>query len=216
MPKKLSEIQKRDIIISFKDGETIEQLSEKYSITKATITRHLKKEVDLKTFNSLVKKNKKNKKESKEDNKIDGKNEINENEALLEKQIYPDTSFYDQEFIEITPLENQIDSETQKDLSSISISEIDLPPIVYMIVDNKIELETKLLKDYPDWQFLADNELNRKTIEIYFDIKIAKRFCKKEQKVIKVPNTNVFRLASPFLVSKGISRIVCPDNLIAL
>ncbi len=216
MPKKLSEIQKRDIIISFKDGETIEQLSEKYSITKATITRHLKKEVDLKTFKSLVKKNKKNKKESKEDNKIDGKNEINENEALLEKQIYPDTSFYDQEFIEITPLENQIDSETQKDLSSISISEIDLPPVVYMIVDNKIELETKLLKDYPDWQFLADNELNRKTIEIYFDIKIAKRFCKKEQKVIKVPNTNVFRLASPFLVSKGISRIVCPDNLIAL
>ena len=216
MPKKLSEIQKRDIIISFKDGETIEQLSEKYSITKATITRHLKKEVDLKTFKSLVKKNKKNKKESKEDNKIDGKNEINENEALLEKQIYPDTSFYDQEFIEITPLENQIDSEPQKDLSSISISEIDLPPIVYMIVDNKIELETKLLKDYPDWQFLADNELNRKTIEIYFDIKIAKRFCKKEQKVIKVPNTNVFRLASPFLVSKGISRIVCPDNLIAL
>ena len=55
-----------------------------------------------------------------------------------------------------------------------------------MIVDNKIELETKLLKEYPDWQFLSENELNRKTIEIFFDIKIAKRFCKKEQKVIKV------------------------------
>ena len=34
-----------------------------------------------------------------------------------------------------------------------------------MIVDKKIELETKLLKDYAEWQFLSPNELNRKTIQ---------------------------------------------------
>ena len=33
------------------------------------------------------------------------------------------------------------------------------------------------MRDYPDWHFLSENDLNRKTIEIYFDIKIAKRFC---------------------------------------
>ena len=87
------------------------------------------------------------------------------------------------------------------------LSEIDFPKIVYMIVDKKIELETKLLKDYPEWQFLPEDDLNRKTIEIYFDLKIAKRFCNKEQKVIKVPNTNVFKIVSPILISKGISRI---------
>jgi len=85
-----------------------------------------------------------------------------------------------------------------------------------MIVDNKIELKTKLLRDYPDWQFLSKNELNRITIEIYFDMQVAKRFCSKEQKVIKVPNTNVFKIVAPILVSRGISRIVCPDKLIAL
>ena len=36
-----------------------------------------------------------------------------------------------------------------------------------MIVDKKIELETKYLKDYPEWQFLLKDELNRKTIEIF-------------------------------------------------
>ena len=41
-----------------------------------------------------------------------------------------------------------------------------------MIVDNKIELETKLLKDYPDWQFLPKDDLNRKTIQVYFDLKM--------------------------------------------
>ena len=56
---------------------------------------------------------------------------------------------------EITPLNFEIDSSNQKDLSSISISEVDFPKIVYMIVDNKIELEIKYLKDFPEWQFLS-------------------------------------------------------------
>ena len=64
-----------------------------------------------------------------------------------------------------------------------------------MIVDKNIELEIKYLKEYPEWQFLSKEDLNRKTIQIFDDLKIAKRYCKKEQKVIKVPNTNVFRIA---------------------
>ena len=85
-----------------------------------------------------------------------------------------------------------------------------------MVVDKQIELQTKLLRDYPEWQFLPQSDLNRKTIEVYFDAKEAKRFCSKEQKVIKVPNTKVFIIVAPILISKGISRIVCPDKLIAL
>ena len=76
--------------------------------------------------------------------------------------------------------------------------------------------KVKYLKDYPDWQFLSQDELNRKTIEIHEDIKKAKRCCNKEQKVIKVPNTNVFKIVAPILVSRGISRIVNADKLIAL
>ena len=85
-----------------------------------------------------------------------------------------------------------------------------------MIVDKKTELDFKYLKDYPRWQFLSEDELNRKTIEIFEDIKIAKSFCKKEQKVIKVTNTNVFKIVAPLLLKRGISRIVMPDKLIAL
>ena len=85
-----------------------------------------------------------------------------------------------------------------------------------MIVDKNIELETKYLKEYPDWQFLSKEELDRKTIEIFLDLKIAKRLCKKDQKVIKVPNTDVFKIATPVLLNKGISRIVSADKLISL
>ena len=65
-------------------------------------------------------------------------------------------------------------------------------------------------------QFLSQQELERKTIQVFYDVKIAKRFCNKEQKVIKVPNTKVFEIVSPYLLNRGISRIVSADKLIAL
>ena len=114
------------------------------------------------------------------------------------------------------PLDYQIDNLPQKDLSSVSRSEVNLPKVVYMVVDKQIELETKSLKNYAEWSFLSEEDLKRKTIEIFFDLKIAKRSCSKEQKVIKVPNSNVFKIVAPILVSRGISRIVSSDLLIAL
>ena len=73
-------------------------------------------------------------------------------------------------------------------MSSVPIDEVDFPAMVYMFVDSKIELEIKLLKEYAVWNFLPEEDLNRKTIEIFFDLKVAKRSCSKNQKVIKVPN----------------------------
>ena len=42
-----------------------------------------------------------------------------------------------------------------------------------MIVDIKLELEIKYLKNYPIWHF-SEEELNRKTIEIYDDLRLQK------------------------------------------
>ena len=119
-------------------------------------------------------------------------------------------------FLEILPINYEIKNSSRKEFSSVSISEINFPKVVYMIVDKKIELDIKLLKDFPEWEFLPDDDLNRKTIEIFFDLNLAKRSCNKDQKVLKVPNTDVFRIAAPLLTAKGISRIVCAENLIAL
>ena len=73
-----------------------------------------------------------------------------------------------------------------------------------------------MLKEYPDWQFLPEDDLERKTLKVFFDINSAKNFCKKDQKVIKVPNTNVFNIVAPILLSRGITRIVSDEKLIAL
>ncbi len=203
MAKRLSQKQKEEIINNFINGISIQQLSEKFDCTKLTISRNLKQELGEKKFKDLTTK-------SKSSRKSDFNKEI-DLDLVTEAQ-----SFFDSPFLEIPPLNDPIDNTKQKDFSSIPISEIKFPKTVFMVVDKNIELEIKYLKDYPEWEFLSENDLNRKTIEIFEDIKIAKSFCKKEQKVIKVPNTEVFRIVAPILIDKGISRIVSSNKLIAL
>ena len=110
----------------------------------------------------------------------------------------------------------EIDNEPQKDLSSISIEEVELPKVVYMVVDKQVELETKLLREYVEWNFLSEKDLSRNTIEIFYDLKTAKRSTKRDQRVIKIPNSDVFRITAPILLSRGISRIVSSEVLISL
>lgn len=213
MPKKLLQKEIEKIINGFFKGKTIEELAKEFSCTKITINRHLKKSIDEGRYKQTILQNNK-KKEIAAINKTDLSSEnfdktFNDNEDLIH-------SFSDSTFVEIAPLEYEIDNTPQKDLTSIPISEADLPKKVYMIVDKTIELETRYLREYPDWQFLSKEELNRKTIQIFIDLKVAKRFCNANQKVLKVPNTDVFRLVAPFLLEKGISRIVSDDKLISL
>ena len=227
MAKRLTEKQKSEIAEYFKNGKTIEALSEDFNCSTITITRNLKKNLGeiiykqlLENHNnfhelSILEEKDIKKKNDPELAKKSSKNEIS-NEQTFDANQTDNNNFSSTEFVEISPLDFEIENVPRKDLSSIPIQEIDFPKTVYMIVHKNIELEIKLLKDYPEWEFLPNEDLQRKTIEIYCDLKLAKRACSKEQKVIKVPNTDVFRIASPILISRGISRIVSEEKLIAL
>ena len=220
MSKRLTEIQKKQIINLFYEGKTPDDLAVEFNCTKLTISRNLKKYIGDEKFKDLVKKNNFSKKELKEKgiknntNNKDQKQDISHEN--VQSKIDEEEFFSETQFVEITPIDYEIENIPQKDLSSINISEIEFPKVVYMVVDKKIELEIKILKDYPDWQFLSENELNRKTIKVYFELSAAKSMCNKEQKVIKVPNPEVFKIAAPILNSRGISRLVTEDKLIAL
>jgi len=215
VPKKVSDKDKVEMIQGFKNGMTMVELSEKFNCTKNTIARHLKNNIEESEYKKLYKKNI-FKKDLIDNTKNESNTDVSNFQNVLNVNPENEISFSKGSFIEIPPLNLEIDTQPQKDLSSVSIADADLPKIVYMVVDKKIELETKYLKEYPEWQFLSNNELNRKTIQIFIDLKEAKRFCNKEQKIIKVPNTNVFQMVAPILLRKGISRIVSSDKLIAL
>ena len=224
LAKRLTEKQKEEIKINFLANQSVEFLSEKFNCTKTTIIRNLKKSLGEIRYKEIL--NRLNESFDTKDEKLlkndyqltNEKNQINKPHDTSisigrsnEDKINPFESF-----IEITPLNHDFEDFSQKDISSIPLSEIKLPKMVFLIVKKEIELETKYLKDYPEWQFLPQNELKRKTIEIHFDLKTAKRICNKDQKVIKVPNTDVFRIVAPMLISRGISRLVTAENLISI
>ena len=227
LTKRLTEKQKIEIEKSFKSGIPISVLSEKYACTTSTVIRNLKKNLGESKFKDFFNKIKslENKSKTTENQNIDLPETNSDNEGFTNDSKEPkflneniDVSNFapNDSFFEISPIDYEIDNSSRKELSSVPISEVDFPKVVYMVVDKKIELEIKLLKDFPEWQFLPHDDLNRKTIEIFFDLNLAKKSCNKEQKVLKVPNTDVFKIASPVLIAKGISRIVFAENLIAL
>ena len=208
MTRRLSVEIKKEILKLFIDRKfSIDELSEKFECTNATITRNLKKELGPEKYKEIIisVNSRNNSKNTKEDFRVAQNNDFTTNGKEQ-----------DFDFVELAPLDYAIDDSKRNEISSVPIQEIEFPKIVYMIVSKNIELEIKLLKDYPNWDFLPEEDLKRKTIEIYFDLKSAKTACIKEQKVIKVPNTNVFRIVSPILIARGISRIVSDEKLIAL
>ena len=212
MVKRISEKEKKEILEDFINKKSIKEISEKFNFTALTISRNLKKNLGEKKYFELIDLAKSEKDNLNRIELLDQSSNNNKNPI----ESFNEESLSENSFMEIAPIDYEIDNANQKDLSSVSINEVDLPKIVYMVVDKKIELEPKLLKEYAEWNFLSEKDLNRQTIEIYFELKIAKRFCSKDQKVIKVPNSEVFKITAPILISRGISRIVSTDLLIAL
>ena len=222
MAKRLTVSQKEQISKSFIKGESVISLSQKFNFSKLTIIRNLKNTIGDEKYKYLNKINndKENKnnfisherfKDSNTITKNDTSETINSSTNSFEEELFSEAPF-----VEISPLSFEIDSLPQKELASVPLDEMEFPKVLYMVVDKNIELEIKFLKDFPEWDFLPKEDLNRKTIVLHHDLKVAKRLCKKDEKVIKVPNTKVFKIVAPILNSRGISRIIFNDQLIAL
>lgn len=210
MPKKVSDSEKEKIVESFLKGFNVREISKEYNFSEITINRQLKRILGVKKFDEIKELNSR---QNKNISKIESFN-YDQEESLKQRKDSLDKN--EETFFELLPIIDGIELEKQKDLSSQPLKDSTLPKVVYMLVDKKIELIPKSLGDYPQWRFLPEEDLNRKTIEIFSDIKNAKRDCKKEEKVIKVPNPNIFNLVAPILVAKGITRIIIEDDLISL
>ncbi len=133
----------------------------------------------------------------------------------------PDSTEDNQEgennFEEIVPLVSSFGFDTEKQKVDCRILDKEsLPDIVYMLVDKKVELDSQPISDFPEWSFLPENEQKRKAILLFPTQRSAKRNCSRNQRVIKIPNTNVFEISKSYLLSKGITRLILQDSLISL
>ena len=210
MPKKVSEIEKKEILKSFISGIDIKEIAKKYKYSPSTISRQLKKFLNNDDFEDIKIKNTKSNKR----NTSQSEKKLSENNRNLENNIKKE--MYSEDVFEVIPIIDGLDLDNQKELASEPIIDAKLPEVVYLIVDKKIDLVPKLLKDYPEWSYMPEEDLKRTTLEIFSDPKYAKKFCSKNEKTIKIPNSKVFIMASKSLKAKGITRIIFEDLLLSL
>ncbi len=119
-------------------------------------------------------------------------------------------------FQEVVPLASGFDLAEPKEVKCLPFSPEVLPGTVYMVVDKTVELDTRSLKEFPELGLLNEEEKDRQAICLFANQRAAKRFCGRSQRVIKVPNSTVFELSTPYLLARGITRIVLEGDLIAL
>ena len=164
LAKRLTEKQKEEIIKCFEEGKNIDLLSQEFDCTRLTVIRNLKKNLGEIKYKELLNKSKPLKiKPRKNNNQTTDspetyfyKKEFNkdfDDSKVLNENITSSNFAPIDSFLEIAPIEYEMDNKSRKELSSVSISEVNFPKVVYMIVHKKIELEIKLLKDFPEWDF---------------------------------------------------------------
>tara|TARA_X000000950_G_C13902118_1_gene655324 strand:- start:2406 stop:3038 length:633 start_codon:yes stop_codon:yes gene_type:complete len=210
VPKILSDIKKKQMVESFRRGVLLEALSNEYGLKKATIIKHLKNLLGIAEFKNIEK----NILSYKDENQTVDSNSSSYKDD--NQTVYTDTAGYDNDFIEVLPLDQTVDFDERKDLTSEPLNSFCLPKNIYMIVSNNIELEYKLISDFPEYGFLSANDQKRKVIKLFSNKKLANIFCSNNQKVIKIPNGRIFKLVSPFLLKKGITRIIFENNLLSV
>ena len=215
MPKKVSEITKKEILNSFKKGKSINDIAHEFNYSSQTIVRQIKKIIGVEEFLKIKEKNAIINNKEHSISSLGSKNFLKNNydNSTCSEQT---DNISESSFLEIVPLTEGVEFEIQKDLSSKPLKDANLPKVVYLLVDKKNEISPKPLSDYPQWGFLPEDDLHRLTIEIFADQRDGKRVCSKNEKLIKIPNSDIFIVASKFLKSRGVSRIIFDKILVSL
>ncbi|WP_414153592.1 helix-turn-helix domain-containing protein [Prochlorococcus sp. MIT 1341] len=245
--RRLSESQKRQLVDSYRAGETSARLADAYGCSVNTVTRTLKTFLSEEDYASLKasrvrgatkKEIKAEASESKDDNFVVCKEvntletlELNtkassqlalddaedfDNSSEEDSSIQLEESFEGTIFQEVVPLMDQDIFDDHREIKCKPLVPGVLPESVYMLVEKTVELEARPLSDFPELGSLSELDKERKALYLFSNPRSAKRQCGRNQRVIKIPNTNVFNISTPFLLARGISRLIVEGSLIAL
>lgn len=119
-------------------------------------------------------------------------------------------------FQEIAVLQVDLPQVSRDQISCRPFTSGVLPDSVYMLVDKTVELDPKPLSEFPELGVVNPEELTRQALCLYSSPRSAKRQCGRSQRVIKVPDTQVFERTSRHLLARGITRLVLEGALYSL
>lgn len=122
-----------------------------------------------------------------------------------------DTDFDDDDFeagdesslvntsVEIMPLSNAV-----------------FPRTCYLVVDRLSELITHPLKEFAELGDIPAHQESALTLPVFDNHRVARRFSRRNQRVIKVPNGQLITKTTSYLQAKGITHVLIDGNIYSL
>lgn len=101
-------------------------------------------------------------------------------------------------------------------LQVLPLSEASLPKICYLVVDRAAELITRPLKAFGELGQIPPEEIREKTLPVFDNHRVARRFSTRNQRVFKVPDGQLLQKTAPYLQAKGITRLLIDGQVYSL
>lgn len=96
-------------------------------------------------------------------------------------------------------------------------STADLPRTCYLVIDRSAELITRPLQEFGELGDLPSAELSENTLPVFDNHRVAKRFAnRRTQRIVKIPDSRILRKTTPYLQSKGITRLLIDGQVYSL
>ncbi|MEA5462998.1 hypothetical protein [Leptothoe sp. PORK10 BA2] len=96
------------------------------------------------------------------------------------------------------------------------IADAVFPRTCYLVVDRLSELITHPLTEFAQLGDIPAEELSARTLPIFDNHRVARRFSRRNQRVIKVPDGQLITKATAYLQAKGITHLLMDGNIYAL
>ena len=136
----------------------------------------------------------------------------------LEEDLEED---FDDDWEEEEELSNQMPIRTSlgtsaSDVDVLPLSEASLPKICYLVVDRSAELIARPLREFSDLGRIPGSEIQERTLPVFENHKVARRFSNRSQRVIKVPDGQMLQKTCSHLQAKGITRLLIDGQVYSL
>ncbi|BAY75778.1 hypothetical protein NIES25_22250 [Nostoc linckia NIES-25] len=138
-----------------------------------------------------------------------------EDDDLEDDDFEEEDDLEEDDFDELTPLVTRR-RPGEASVEVLPLSAAHLPKTCYLVIDRSSELITRPLKDFGDLGQIPNLETQQRTLPVFDNHRVAKRFSTKRDRVIKVPDSKMLHKARTHLQAKGITRLLIDGQVYSL
>lgn len=102
------------------------------------------------------------------------------------------------------------------DIQVLPLSDAIFPRTCYLVIDRTAELIVRPLKEFAHLGQIPVEEIQQKTLPVFDNHRVARRFSNRSQRVIKVPDGRLLYKTCAYLYAKGITRLLMDGQIYSL